>query len=206
MQEPRTGSTGTLIAIKHGQKMINVTNHGRCMMYKNSALLSIGAALLFSLFFLGVGHAFQIARNQDAHIVMAGDMKGTTNLSATQVSNTANPCTVGGKGRVGAPGTKLCSSGSGDKATDGALYTRQVSTTANPCTVGGKGRTGAPGTKLCPSGSGEQATDTRIVIAAEMNNLAGVPLPAVSILFIAGLIALAGLGLRGLRHHHGHHA
>jgi hypothetical protein len=26
------------------------------------------------------------------------------------------------------------------------------------------------------------------------------------ILFVAGLIALVGLGLRGLRHHHRHHA
>ena len=33
-------------------------------MYKNSALLSIGAALFFSLFFFGVGHAFQIEKNR----------------------------------------------------------------------------------------------------------------------------------------------
>jgi hypothetical protein len=31
-------------------------------------------------------------------------------------------------------------------------------------------------------------------------------LPLVGILFGAGLIVLIGLGVRGLRHHHGHHA
>ncbi len=134
-------------------------------MCKHSTLLSIGAALLFSLFFLDVGHAFQIKRDQGATIVMAGDVKGTTNLSSTQVS-----------------------------------------TTPNPCTVGGKGRTGARGTKRCLSGSGEKATDGRIVMASDMSSWTGVPSPAVVILFVTGLIALAGLSLRGLRHHHGHHA
>ena len=32
-------------------------------MYKNSALLSIGTALVLSLFFVDGGHAFQIDRN-----------------------------------------------------------------------------------------------------------------------------------------------
>ena len=134
-------------------------------MYKNSALLSIGAALLFSLFFIDVGHAFQIEKKKDASIVMAEDMKGTTNLSTAQVSNTPNPCTVGGKGR-----------------------------------------TGAPGKKLCPSGSGEQATAARVVMAANMNSWTGVLLQVASILFVAGFIALVGLGARKLRHPHGHHA
>jgi hypothetical protein len=80
MQELRARSPGTLIAEEHGQKRVNVTNHRRCIMYKNSALLSIGAALLFSLFFIDVGHAFQIEKRQDARIVMAGEMKGTANL------------------------------------------------------------------------------------------------------------------------------
>ena len=61
-------------------------------MYKNSALLSIGAALVLSLFFVDGGHAFQIDRNQNAGIVMAGDMKGTANLPITQVSNAPTPC------------------------------------------------------------------------------------------------------------------
>ncbi len=206
MQKPRAESTGTLIADTHGQKRFNGANHRRCIMCKHSTLLSIGAALLFSLFFLDVGHAFQIKRDQGATIVMAGDVKGTTNLSSTQVSTTPNPCTVGGKGRTGARGTKRCLSGSGEKATAGSLYTRQVSTTSNPCTVGGKGRTGARGTKRCLSGSGEKATDGRIVMASDMSSWTGVPSPAVVILFVTGLIALAGLSLRGLRHHHGHHA
>jgi hypothetical protein len=128
-------------------------------MYKNSTLLSIGAALLCSLFFVNVGHAFQIDRRQDARILMAGDMKGTANLATTQVSIAPNPCTAGGKGRAGAPGKKQCLPGSVAKAVDGSLYTIQVSTTSNPCTEGGKGRTGAPGMNRCPMGSGEQATD-----------------------------------------------
>ena len=175
-------------------------------MYKNYALLSIGAALLCSLFFFDVGHAFQIDRRPDARIQMAAEMKGTANLATTQVSTTPNPCTAGGKGRTGAPGTKLCPSGSGEMATTGSLYTRQISTAPNPCTAGGKGRAGAPGTKLCPSGSGEQATAARIVMAANMNSWTGVPLQVAGILFVAGLIVLVGLGLRGLRHYHGHHA
>jgi hypothetical protein len=93
------------------------------MMYKNSTLLSIGAALLCSLFFVNVGHAFQIDRKQDARILMAGEMNGTANLAATQVSTTPNPCTEGGKGRTGAPGMNRCPSRSGEQATDGVRYT-----------------------------------------------------------------------------------
>jgi hypothetical protein len=94
------------------------------MMYKNSALLSIGAALLLSLFCIDVGLAFQIVdRRKDASIVMAGEMKGTANTPTKQVSNTPNPCTEGGKGRTGAPGKKRCPLDSGEKATVGALTT-----------------------------------------------------------------------------------
>ena len=128
-------------------------------MYKNSALLSIGAALLFSLFFIDVGHAVQIEKRQDARILTAGEMKGTANLATTQVSTTPNPCAEGGKGRTGAPCKKQSQPGSGEQATDGARYTSQVSNTPNPCTEGGKGLIGAPGMKRCPSRSGEQAAD-----------------------------------------------
>ena len=175
-------------------------------MSKNSALLSIGAALLFSLFFVDISHAFKTDRKKDASIVMAGEMNGTANLSSTQVSTTPNPCTVGGKGRTGAPGKKLCPSGSGEKAIAGSQYASQVSTTPNSCTEGGKGRTGAPCTRQSLSGSGEKATDGRIVMPSDMNSWTGVPSPTVVILFVTGLIALAGLSLRGLRHHHEHHA
>ena len=92
-------------------------------MNKHTALLSIGAALLCSLFVVDVGHAFQIEKRQGARIQMAGDMKGTTNLSTAQVSIAPNPCAVGGKGRTGAPGTKRCPLDSGEKATASALYT-----------------------------------------------------------------------------------
>ncbi len=88
-------------------------------MYKNSALLSIGAALLSSLFLVDGGHAFQIEKRQDARIVMAGEMKGTANLSTKQVSNTPNPC----GGRTGAACRKQSPPGSGEKTTGGVLYT-----------------------------------------------------------------------------------
>ena len=88
-------------------------------MYKNSALLSIGAALLFSLFFIDVGHAFQIEKRQDARIVMAGEMKGTANLATKQVSNTPNPC----GGRTGASCRQQNQQGTVAAATDGSLYT-----------------------------------------------------------------------------------
>src|SRR4029077_20011085 len=90
----------------------------RCMMNKNSVLLSIGAALLFSLFFINVGHAFQIEKRQDARILLAGEMKGTANLPAKQVLNTPNPC----GGRTGATCRKESPQGSGTTATNGPLY------------------------------------------------------------------------------------
>ena len=128
-------------------------------MYKNSALLSIGAALVFSLFYIGIGHAVQIEKKQGARIQMAGEMKGTANPPTTHVPTTLNPCNEGGKGKAGAPGKMRCPPESGEQATDGALYTRQVLNTPNPCTEGGKGRTGAPCKKRSLLGSGEQATD-----------------------------------------------
>ena len=92
-------------------------------MYKHSALLSISAALLFSLSFLGVGHAIQVEKRQHARTVRAGEMKETTTVPTKQVANTPNPCTVGGKGRTGAPDKKRCPVDSGEQARDGALYT-----------------------------------------------------------------------------------
>ena len=171
-------------------------------MYRNFAVLSIGAALVFSLFFFGVGHAFQIDRNQDARILMAGQMKGTADLSIKQVSHTPNPCTEGGMGRTGAPGKQRCPLGSGAQATDGSLSTSQVSNTPNVC----GGRTGATCRTQSPQGSGATATDGSRYTSASML----VPLPLVGILFGAGFIALVGFGVRGWRnnheHHDGHHA
>ena len=158
-------------------------------MYRNSALLSIGAALVFSLFFFGVGHAFQIDRNQDARILMAGQMKGTASLPITQVSNTPNTC----GGRTGVTCRKYSPPGSGAMATDGSRYTSQVSNTSTPC----GGRTGASCRNGSPAGSGEIATDESGYTMT--TSVAGM-------LFGAGLFALVGFGAGRLRHHHGHHA
>ncbi|MDZ4733746.1 MAG: hypothetical protein SGJ16_09195 [Nitrospirota bacterium] len=92
-------------------------------MCKHSTLLSIGAALLFSLFFLDVGHAFQIEKRQDVRPIMAGAVKGTANLPVKQASNLPNPCTEGGKGRTGAPDKKRCPLDPADKVTAVSLDT-----------------------------------------------------------------------------------
>jgi hypothetical protein len=163
-------------------------------MHKNSALLGIGAALLFSLFFVDVGHAFQIEKRQDARTQMAGEMKGTAGPTSKQVSNMPNPC----GGRTGASCKQQSSQGSGELATVGPRYASQVSNTPNPC----GGRTGASCTQQSPQGSGATATDGSLDISASML----VSLAAAGILFGAGFIALVGLGARRLHHHHGHHA
>jgi hypothetical protein len=162
-------------------------------MYKNFALLSIGAALLLSLFFVDGGHAFQIDRNQNAGILMAGEMQGTANLPITQVSKTPTPC----GGRTGASCRTQSPPGSGATASDGSRYTSQVSNTPIPC----GGRTGASCKQQNPQGSGATATDGSRYTSASMLEA----LPAAGILFGAGLIALVGLGASRLRHHHGHH-
>ena len=194
MSEPRTGSTGTVIADTHGQNKGQRTRHRRCKMNKNSARLSIGAALLLPLFFIDLGHAFQIDKKQDARILMAGDMKGTAISPATQVSNTPNPC----GGRTGAICRTQSRQGPGATATAGSLYTSQVPNTPIPC----GGRTGATCGKQSSQGSGATAADGSLYTSASML----VPLSAAGILFGAGFIALVGLGASRLRHHHGHHA
>ncbi|HJS67145.1 MAG TPA: hypothetical protein VJ760_07465 [Nitrospiraceae bacterium] len=55
-------------------------------MSKNFALLSIGAALLFSPILLGTGHAFQIDLKKQAM------MKTMTHTQTAQVSKTSTPC------------------------------------------------------------------------------------------------------------------
>jgi len=163
-------------------------------MYKNFALLSIGAALLFSLFFFDEGHAFQIDRSQNAVGLMAGEMQGTASLPIKQVSNTPTPC----GGRTGATCRNQSPPGSGAMATDGSRYTSQVSNTPTPC----GGRTGASCKQQSPQGSGATATDGSLYTSASMLEV----LPAAGILFGAGLIVLIGLGASRLRHHHEHHA
>lgn len=55
-------------------------------MGKNFALLSVSAALLFSLFFFSTGHAVQIDLKKQAQ------MKSMVHTQTTHVSNTAKPC------------------------------------------------------------------------------------------------------------------
>lgn len=71
-----------------------------CMMNKSFALLSIGTALLWSLFVSDPGHAVQIERTQDTRHLMAVEMIRTSNAPTAQLSNTPDPCHVGGKGRT----------------------------------------------------------------------------------------------------------
>jgi hypothetical protein len=163
-------------------------------MYKNSVLFSIGTALFFSLFCIDGGHAFQIDRNHNAGILMAGDMKGTASLPITQVSNTPNPC----GGRTGVTCRNQSPPGSGAMATDRSRYTSQVSNMSTPC----GGRTGAACRMQSPPASGATATDGSLYTSASMLEA----LPTVGILFGAGLIVLIGFGASRLRHHHGHHA
>ena len=187
----RTGSPGTLIAVTHGQMNAqgNQTSR-RCMMNKHSVLLSIGAALFFSLFFFGAGHAFQTDRNQNAGILMADEMYGTASLPFKHVSNTPIPC----GGRTGAACWKHSPLGSGAMATDGSRYTYHVSNTPNTC----GGRTGAACRNDSPAGSGEMATDgSRYTITTSAS--------AAGMLVGVGLITLVGLGAKRLRHPHGHH-
>src|SRR6267378_6317298 len=120
-------------------------------MYRNSAVLSIGAALVFSLFFFGVGYASQIQKRQGVHTLTAAEMNGTVNPSTTQVSNTPIPC----GGRSGASCRKQSPQGSGAMATNGSRYTSQVSNTPTPC----GGRTGASCRQQNQQGTVAVATD-----------------------------------------------
>ena len=164
-------------------------------MNKNVALLSIGAALFFSLGVVDLSHAFQNEKKQGAPIQMAGEVNGTATAPTTQVSTPPNPC----GGRTGAPCRTQSPPGLGDMATVGSLYISQVSTTPIPC----GGRTaGATCRTQSPPGSGAPATEGSLYTSASML----VPLSAVGILFGAGFIVLIGLGASRLRHHHGHHA
>ena len=76
-------------------------------MNRNSVLLSIGATLFLSLFFVNGSHAFQL------------DMDQTANLPTKQVSNTPSPCA----GRTAATCRTQSQPGSGATATDGSRYT-----------------------------------------------------------------------------------
>ena len=172
-----------MIAVKHGQ-MNGQRNQlrRRCMMNKNSVLLAIGTGLLFSLFCIDVGLAFQIDGKQNA---------GTAILPTKHVSNTPTPCA----GRTAVTCRTQSRPGSGAMATDGSRYISHISNTPNPC----GGRTGAPCTTQSLHGSGATAADgSRYTITTSAS--------AAGMLFGTSLIALVVLGARRLRHPHGHHA
>ncbi len=89
-------------------------------MNKNSILLSIGAALLGSLFVVDLGQAVPTERRQEAPSLMEAAMNGTANAPTMQASNTPIPCTVAGKGRSRALVCgKQSPPGSGEKMAEG---------------------------------------------------------------------------------------
>lgn len=88
----------------------------------NSVLLSIGAALVLSLFVFDVSHAVQIDRTkQFSPIRMAGIMNEAANAPATQVTSAPIPCRGDGMRRTVAPCTKQSLLGAGP--THETLYT-----------------------------------------------------------------------------------
>jgi hypothetical protein len=81
-------------------------------MSKNFAFFSIGSALLFSLFLVGVGHAIQIDLKKQTQL------KGTASSLATQVSSASRPC----GGRNGAACRTYIQRESGEKKTEQSRY------------------------------------------------------------------------------------
>ena len=92
-------------------------------MSKNIALLSIGAALLWSLFLFDVGHAVQIDRKQASRNLMTAEMNRAANAPTTQVSNTPTPCTEDEMRNPEVPCQKQSLPGSRGKTLDKILYT-----------------------------------------------------------------------------------
>ena len=95
-------------------------------MSKNSLLLSIGTALLWSLIIFDVGHAVQTENRQDTPRLMTAELNGTANASTPQLSNTANPCHVSGKGRTRAICGKQSLPGSGKRVADWSKYASAI--------------------------------------------------------------------------------
>ena len=111
------------LLLKHSQ----TTNSLRiCVMNMNSAILSISAAMLWSLIISEAGLATQTERRQDPRNMMTADMNGSVNAPATQVSNTPNPCTVPEKERIRALCGKNSQSGSGERAIVESQYLSAV--------------------------------------------------------------------------------
>ena len=98
-----------------------------CVMNKNSLLLAIGTALLWSLFIFDIGHAVQTENGQAAtpRLVVA-ELNGTASAPTAQLSNTANPCHMSGKGRTRAICGKQSLPGSGKRVEDWSQYASAI--------------------------------------------------------------------------------
>jgi hypothetical protein len=98
-----------------------------CVMTKNSLPLSIGTALVWSLFIFDVGHAVQTENGQAAppRLVVA-ELNGTASTPTAQLSNTANPCHVSGKGRTRAICGKQSLPGSEKRVADWSQYASAI--------------------------------------------------------------------------------
>src|SRR6185295_19206217 len=97
-----------------------------CVMNKNSLLLSIGTALVWSLFIFHVSHAIQAENGQDTPRLVVAGLDGTASAPTAQLSNTANPCHVSGKGRTRAICGKQSLPGSGKRVADWSQYASAI--------------------------------------------------------------------------------
>src|ERR1044071_1196949 len=99
-----------------------------CMMNKNSLLLSIATALLWSLFLSDLSHAVQTESRQENSKLMVAELNGTANASSAQLSNTPNPCHVSGKGRTRAACGMYSQPAPGARTADWSPYTNAIFT------------------------------------------------------------------------------
>ena len=96
-------------------------------MNKNSLLLAIGTALVWSLFVSDVGHAVQTENGQAATPwLVVAELNGTASAPTAQLSNTANPCHMSGKGRTRAICGKQSLPGSGKRVEDWSQYASAI--------------------------------------------------------------------------------
>jgi hypothetical protein len=97
-------------------------------MSKNSLLLTIGIALLWSLVVSDVGHAVQTENGQESPKLMVAEMNRIALAPIAQLSHTANPCHVSGKGRTRAICGKQSLPGSGERVADWSQYASAIFT------------------------------------------------------------------------------
>jgi hypothetical protein len=100
-----------------------------CMMYKNSLLLSIATTLLWSLFLSDLAHAVQTeSSSQDNSRLMVAELNRTATVPTAQLSSTANPCHVSGKGRTRAACGMYSQPAPGARTADWSPYTNAIFT------------------------------------------------------------------------------